>query len=420
MLRPGRSGPGNSEEGMSPTAHPSGTEGRRAGPASDDRLAALLGAATAVPADDLPAAVDMAGAALGATSTRMLVADYALRSLRELGARGPKGPFQLIEGTIAGRCFATNTTVAVADPPTVFIPLTDGSERLGVLELTHPTWSEEHAAAADAIVQMLVLLVVSKRRYTDIVHQTRRAEPLSIAAEMQWALLPPLTCSTGQLSASGILEPAYDIGGDTFDHAQSRSGLDFAIIDAVGHGLPAVSISAVAVNGLRNARREGHSLETAYRDTDAALRSQFTRSAYATGQIGSLDHHTGELTWLNAGHPLPLLVRDGTFIGEMPCRPSLPMGLGGSVTEVAVAQLQPGDRILFYTDGVTESQSPHGETFGVERLADLLVRGAADGTSPAESVRRLVTAVVDYNGDPLRDDATLFMVEYHGTRGADS
>ena len=401
---------------MSPAAHPSGQPGRRAG-SSGDGLAALLAAGAAVPANDLRTVVELAGAALGATSARMLVADYALTSLRELGQRDPESPSQLVEGTIAGRCFATNRIV-VTDPTTVFVPLTDGSERLGVLELDHPSWSDAHAAASDSIVQALVLLVVSQRRYTDIVHQTRRAEPLSIAAEMQWALLPPLACSTDQLSASGILEPAYSIGGDTFDYALKSSGLDFAIIDAVGHGLPAVSISAVAVNGLRNARRESHPLETAYLDTDAALRSQFPRSAYATGQFGSLDRHTGTLTWLNAGHPLPLLVRDATFIGEVPCRPSLPMGLGGSVTEVAVTNLQPGDRILFFTDGVTESQSPLGERFGVDRLADLLVRGTADGTSPAESVRRLVRTVVEYNGDPLRDDATLFMLEYHGPPNA--
>ncbi|HSP03787.1 MAG TPA: PP2C family protein-serine/threonine phosphatase [Acidimicrobiales bacterium] len=377
-------------------------------------MTSLLEALSAVPADDLCAVVDMAGAALGATASRMLVADYALTSLRELGDRGPDCPFQLIEGTVAGRCFAFDEIVVVADPPTVYVPMTDGSERLGVLELAHASWSDDVATAAEAIVQLLVLLMISKRRYTDIVHQTRRAEPLSVAAEMQWALLPPLACSTDHVSASGILEPAYAIGGDTFDYALSRSGLDFAIVDAVGHGLPAVSISAVTVNGLRNARREERSLEVAYLDTDATLRSQFTRSAYATAQFGSLSSTTGELTWLNAGHPLPLLVRDATFIGEVPCRPSLPMGLGGSVTEIAVAQLQPGDRVLFYTDGVTESQSPGGETFGVDRLADLLVRGAADGTSPAESVRRLVATVVEYNDRRLRDDATLFMLEYHG------
>lgn len=381
----------------------------------DERLATLLHQAEACPAGGLRGIVDLAGSALGAESARMLVADYGLTTLQELGENGPQGPRQDIEGTMAGRSFAAEEIVTLADPPTVWIPLAEGSERMGVLELSHLEWSEERAAEAEAIVSVLVLMLTSKRRYTDIVLRSRRAQPLSIAAEIQWSLLPPLTCTSPYVSASGILEPAYSIGGDTFDYAQNATGLEFAMIDAVGHGLPAVNISVVAVNGLRNARREGLSLETAYLQTDAALRQQFSRSAFATGQIGALDHHTGELTWLNAGHPLPLLVRDGTFIGELPCRPSLPMGLGGSVVEVATAHLQPGDRLLFHTDGVIESRSPAGETFGVDRLADLLVRAALDGTSPAESVRRLAATILDYNGRTLRDDATLFMIEYHGS-----
>ena len=103
------------------------------------------------------------------------------------------------------------------------------------------------------------------------------------------------------------------------------------------------------------------------------------------------------LTWLNAGHPLPLLVRDKTFVGELACAPSLPMGLGGSVAEIATEQLQPGDRVLFFTDGVSEAKSPAGEEFGVPRLADLLVRATLDGVSPAETARRLTTSIVTFN-----------------------
>ena len=94
------------------------------------------------------------------------------------------------------------------------------------------------------------------------------------------------------------------------------------------------------------------------------------------------------------------------------------MGLGGTVKAVATERLQRGDRVLFYTDGVVESTSPDGVAFGVDRLADLLVRTAADGIAPAETVRRLAAAVVAYNRRPLRDDATFLLLEYHGP-GAD-
>ncbi len=386
----------------------------------DDALAALLSGTTELPASELTRVVDVAGRVLGATSARMLVADYGLLSLQELGSDGPRGPRRLIEGTLAGRCFASGEIVVSGhDPATVFVPLAEGSERLGVLELSLPAWSEDLRSVVGPVVRVLVLVLISKRRYTDVVLRARRAQPLSVAAEIQWALLPPLTYSSSHASVSGILEPAYSIGGDSFDYALNPDRAEFAIVDAVGHGISAVLISVLALNTLRNARREGHGLEETYLEAGRAIEAEVGRSAFATGQIGQLDLDTGQLTWLNAGHPLPLLVRDHSFVGQLACPPSIPMGLGGAVKAVTTDSLQRGDRVLFYTDGVVESLSPEGEAFGVERLADLLVRTAADGISQAETVRRLAAAVLAYNRQPLRDDATFLLVEYHGPGASD-
>ena len=184
------------------------------------------------------------------------------------------------------------------------------------------------------------------------------------------------------MSVSGILEPAYSIGGDSFDYALNQDTAELAIVDAMGHGMAAVLLSVTAINCLRNARREGRRLESAYLTTGAEISAQAIRSAFVTGQMASLDLVSGDLTWLNAGHPLPLLVRDGTFIGELSCRPSLPMGWGGSVVEVATEHLQPGDRVLFYTDGAVETRSASGEPFGVARLADLFLRASLEGVPP--------------------------------------
>jgi serine phosphatase RsbU (regulator of sigma subunit) len=189
------------------------------------------------------------------------------------------------------------------------------------------------------------------------------------------------------------------------------------VVDAMGHGMAAVLLSVAAINSLRNARREGVDLETAYMDAGAVLEDLFGDARFATAQIGSLTLESGDLTWLNAGHPLPLLVRDGSFIGELECAPSMPIGLGGSVNEIATARLQSGDRVLFYTDGVVENRSPEGEQFGVPRLADLLVRATLDGVFPAETVRRLSASITAYNGAGLTDDATLLIIEYHGPPG---
>jgi serine phosphatase RsbU (regulator of sigma subunit) len=216
------------------------------------------------------------------------------------------------------------------------------------------------------------------------------------------------------VSVSGILEPAYSIGGDSFDYALNDDQVDFAIIDAVGHGMPAVMMSATAINSMRNARRESAGLDVAYLQTGDTIEQQYGACAFVTAQFGSLDLVTGTLRWLNAGHPPPLLVRDGTSLGELSCRPSLPMGLGGSINEIADEPLQRGDRVLFFTDGVTESRAPDGTAFGLPRLEDYLVRITLDGLPPAEAVRRLRALIMTFNGAGLSDDATLLLIDYHG------
>lgn len=379
-------------------------------------LAELLAGTTELPPDELRTMVDVAGRVLGATSARVLVADYGLTSLQELGEDGPTGPRQPIEGTLAGRAFSgREVVVSGEDPAVVLVPLAEGSERLGVLELTHGSWNDDWRAVLGPVVRVLVLVLISKRRYTDVVLRSRRSEPLSPAAEMQWDLLPPLTCSTTSVSVSGILEPAYSIGGDSFDYALNPNEAELAIIDAMGHGMSAVLLSVTAINGLRNARRERLGLEAAYLSTGDAIRTHVGRSGFVTGQLASLDLETGGLTWLNAGHPLPLLVRDGSFCGELSCRPSLPMGLGGVVAEIATEPLQPGDRVLFYTDGVVDTRSPGGELFGLPRLADLLVRASLEEVPPGETVRRLSASIMAYNRAGLSDDATLLLLSYHGS-----
>ena len=190
--------------------------------------------------------------------------------------------------------------------------------------------------------------------------------------------------------------------------------LEFAIVDAIGHGMSAVLMSTAAISCLRHARRAGTDIEATYRKVDDLIASQFGDCYYVTGQMGSLDVPTGVLTWLNAGHVPPMLVRNGTYAGELACAPSKPFGLGGPVVHIARHALQRGDRVLFYSDGITESRAPNGALFGQDRLADFLVRATLEDVPVAETARRLSENVVDYVGEGLKDDATLLLIEYRG------
>lgn len=367
---------------------------------------------------DIAHLVELVAELLEASVARVHVADYALQRFRVLDAGGPRGESYAMEGTLAGRTFATGE-IATAEG-TLWVPLVDGTERLGVLELIYSGPDFDPPRVLVGVTEVLVLLITAIRRYTDVWMRTRRAQQLSAAAEAQWDLLPPLSSAAPEVSVSGILEPAYEIGGDSFDYALNSHRLEFTVIDAIGHGMSAVLMSTAVINSLRNTRREGASLVDSYRQADQIVEQRFGSSNYVTGHLGSLELATGELTWLNAGHVLPLLIRNGSYVGEMQCAPSMPIGLGGRVVEVASETLQRGDRVLFYTDGITESRSPDGSQFGHERLADFVVRATLDGLPAAETVRRLSAHVCSHVGDGLNDDATLFLVEFTGSPQRDA
>ena len=106
---------------------------------------------------------------------------------------------------------------------------------------------------------------------------------------------------------------------------------------------------------------------------------------------------TGHFEWVSAGHLEPLVLREGRAVKILEVPPMLPFGLGrsfgapGTAATVGFEQLQPGDLLLLYTDGVTEARSPEGDFFGLDRLVDLVVRNLAAGL-PAPEMRRAIRA----------------------------
>lgn len=350
---------------------------------------------------------------LGARAARFYVADYSLRWLQQVDLRGRVGVLHTVAGTLVGRAFtSSHPVIAGTDPTLVAVPLVDGTSRVGVLELEFDDWGDDLRDLLDPIVTTFVTTWILKSRYSDAAARARRTEPLTPAAEAQWDLLPPLSCTTDRVAVSGTLEPAYDIGGDSFDYACDASRLDFAIVDAIGNGLPAVLMSAAAISSLRNSRREDLGLVTAYERADRSIAAQFGHSYFVTGIIATLDLGSGTLTWVNAGHLLPMLVRNGSYAGTLGCQPSRPLGLGGGVVEVAEVVLQRGDRVLFYTDGISESRSSDGSFFGDHRLADYLVRAALEELPVQDTLRRITHSLIDFNDNGLRDDATMFLLEW--------
>ncbi|GAA1354277.1 PP2C family protein-serine/threonine phosphatase [Catellatospora bangladeshensis] len=375
-------------------------------------------------ADDLPGIVDEATARVG-LAVELYLVDLGQRELHPVRPRG--GPSLSIGSTLAGRAFARlELAVATAEDgrAQLWVPVLDGTERLGVLHVTLPAGADPQDRALRghcwALAGQIAHLVVSKQLYSDLFHRVRRTRPLSVASELLWQLLPPAVFATDRVVIAAAMEPYDRVGGDGFDYAVDDGRAYVAIFDAMGHDLHAGLTTSIALAATRNARRAGADLvaTAALADDTIVTHRPPGTFAFATALLANLDLDTGELCYLNAGHPPPVVLREGRVVRLLDTVGRPPLGLGQltpAEPTVLREQLQPGDRVLFHTDGVTEARSPRGEQFGLDRLADLTQRHEAAGLPAPETLRRVVRAVLDHQEGRLQDDATLLMVEWTTT-----
>lgn len=378
----------------------------------------LLEAAHRLAPDDVVLTVGAHLHRLGMTEVSISLVDLDQRLLIPVGEAGAtdEKPFD-IDTTSPGRAFRTKDAVVEpggAGGDRVWAPLLDGADRLGVLGVTVAVADERTVRRVRAMASITALLVVSKSVYGDNLVLARRTRDMDLAAEMRWSMLPPLTFTNDRIALAGMLEPAYEIAGDAFDYAINGEMAHLAIIDAMGHGLEASRMANLAVGSYRHSRRRGLDLISTFAAMDDVVAAQFGPERFVTGQLVSLDLTNGDLTWVNAGHPRPLFCRVGSPIDSLHCETSLPLGLGYVPAEVAEVKLEPGDSLLFLTDGVVEARSPAGDFFGRSRLAHLWEEAASTGAMPAEILRRLCHSVLDHQQGRLQDDATLLLVTWTG------
>jgi serine phosphatase RsbU (regulator of sigma subunit) len=323
---------------------------------------------------------------------------------------------------VAGRAFSTTailrTPAEDAPGERLWLPLLDGTERIGVLALSFAAESVPGTTVAvvERLAHLVAMLIATKSMYGDAFELARRRQPMTIASEMAWGLAPPLVFATDGVSLAAMLEPAYDNGGDSFDYAVNGRVLSLGVFDAMGHGLTAAGVAAFALAAYRNSRRRGSDLRETYTAMDAAVGEQFPDSRFVTALIGHLDLDTGRLSLISAGHPPPLLIRDGRYVRELECDPVPPLGvrLGGPEPTVAVEALEPGDLVLFYTDGLVEAHDRNGVRFALDDVARFIAREAGTGRTAPETLRRFRHAMLGRERADLRDDTTAVLVQWRG------
>jgi len=373
----------------------------------------------AVP-DDLPMLIVDHARRLGPNDAALYLVDYDQRNLIPVPNRHgtDRGPVA-IDTTLAGRCYRTldiQKTASEDGGVRVWVPVLDGVERLGVLELDFDEHGQPRFDSLAAFAGLVAEVIVSKQAYGDLFERVRRRKPMSVAAELAWRLLPPLTFGTDRLVISGVLAPAYELGGDSFDYAVNGDTAHVAIFDAMGHGLEAGLVASVAMGASRTSRRAGDDLAATAAAIDTAIAGHFGAERFVTAILAQLDLVSGRLQWVLAGHPPPLLLRNGRMVKTLVGEIGLPLGIGGTVT-IAEEMLEPADQVLLFTDGVLEARAADGTFFGVDRLIDMVSRTSASETPAPETMRRLLHAILDHQEGELQDDATIVVVEWRGPGG---
>src|SRR6266542_3348735 len=389
-------------------------------------LNSLLAAVEAAPP---VAAVDVLAAALaeaiGAREVTFLIADFSGRSLIRLGHSVGKGVLGSqgretaervpLVGTPHGRALAAQAVEVIVEDggARLFAPVTSRGEAVGVLELGLDDFPAEQTVADVALAaHFFAYVVIANRRYTDLFEWGQRSVPLSLAAEIQHRLLPgSFTCEAGQFTLAAWLQPAGEIGGDTFDFSLERDTLHVSMTDAMGHTMDAALFATVLVGGLRNARRRGVGLAEQAGLANDALAEQAGEGQFVTGLLVRIDLARHYPCQCDGGdrqrRPSPTVPAAGRAgrARSFGSRSSVRDGDGRRLPG-AELQLEVGDRLMFVTDGMLERDAA-----GMNIAAILT---ASKDMHAREAVQHLTQAVLQASAGQLRDVATALCLDWHG------
>ncbi len=309
-----------------------------------------------------------------ATAVDLLMADYALTMLQPVsvlpytahpvpaGASEPGKAFGSQQPHVERRQGAAGVVV--------HLPVTVRGDRLGVLSVSLPEVPGD--VVLDALAQVSEVLaheIIVAERDTDLYLQARRANRLTLAAEMQWQLLPGRACARAEYSIGAQLEPAYAIHGDNFDWSTSADRLTLTVTNGMGEGIDAALLTNLAVNALRNARRAGTPLADQAALADQAVYGQYAGRAHVSVLLLEFDLATGHVDVIDAGSPRMWLLRDGA-VRPVAFEAQMPLGMfDGTPYTSEEFHVLPGDRLVFVSDGVYDVASTGGERYGERALA---------------------------------------------------
>ncbi|WP_319461289.1 PP2C family protein-serine/threonine phosphatase [Micromonospora sp. RTP1Z1] len=371
------------------------------------------------PPDQLAEAADRAiRAAVGASRTEVFIADYRFSGLWPLLDPQLPGAGYLSCQGVAQRCFSSQQPVLDAGEDgrcRAYLPLSVWGERLGVLLVELPAHPDPAAVkVAQEMAGELAVALRAADRETDRYRRARRRERLSMAAEMQWDLLPGRSVTHGTFLLAGQLEPAYTVGGDHFDWSVDGDRLTVTVLNGAGNGLAAALLTAVTVNAMRNARRSGGSLVEQAELASDTIFYQHRGSRHVATLLLELDTRRGVVKAVDAGSPHVLRVRGGT-VTPIALEQQLPLGMFAETRyDVQEFAVEPGDRLFVVSDGVYAAEPAGQEPYGERAMARSM---RSTRLQPAtEAVGTVMRELHAYHADAdLRDDAVVVCLDWRGS-----
>ena len=370
-------------------------------------VGALLRAA---PPDRLPEVVaDHLRRHYAAGRVEALLGDLTMTGLWPL--LEPDGP---AGNAHAVRCFGSQLPLVdvAADASRAYLPLTVWGERLGVLvvETALPSGTGltgELSAVADELAVALRAADQATDRYRRVI----RRERLTMAAELQWELLPGRSLGDDRFLVAGQLEPAYAVYGDHFDWTMTGDRLTITVLNGHGAGLDAAVLTAVAVNAMRNARRSGANIVEQAELASDALHARHGGTAHAATLLLEIDLVGGWVEAVDAGSPRAVIARE-RGIHAVSLEQQLPLGMFGETRyEIQRFRLEPADRLLVVSDGV-HAASPGGRVpYGETALLTALRRTRLQPAT--EAVGTVMRGLRDYHaGEDPDDDAVTVCLDW--------
>ncbi len=299
----------------------------------------------------------------------------------------------------------------------LMVPLISQKELVGLIGLSRKTtrfrYSYEDITLLEVLSNQMVVAMDNARLYQESLEKQRLEEELALARQIQTELLPK-TCPRAEFfEFSAFIQPARQVGGDYYDFLPTDSGsIGLAIADASGKGIPAALLISLVHASLRAEVKNKLSPNAVISNINQLIHSSTTSEKFATMFYGELSPCGRKLSYCNAGHNYPLVLREdgkvdfldkgGLIVGAFP----------DAFYEAAEVELKENDTVFFYSDGLTDSFNANEEMFGEKRLMDLLLENRFLGAE--ELKQKVVNAAIDFaGGRPQYDDLTVVVLRIH-------